>query len=164
MRRPRGPSRDALDRFNEKVDLNGPGPCHVWTGKHRHGQFPYGQFYFDGRIHEAHRWIFEHTYGPLPEGQCALHRCDNPVCVRLDHLFAGTRRDNILDMDAKRRRVPARGERQAMAKLTYEDADLIRFCRRVGQVALWKIAFLFEVGETTIARVVHDETWIRPAA
>jgi hypothetical protein len=162
--------RDPLERFNEKVNLNGPivrpelGHCHIWTGKHRHGHFPYGQFYFNGRIHEAHRWILEQAHGPLPEGQCALHRCDNPSCVRLDHLFAGTRRDNFFDMYNKGRHRPGRGERQRDAKLTYEDADLIRWCHRAGHIALWKIAFLFDVGETTIGRVIHDQTWVRPLA
>jgi hypothetical protein len=164
------PRRDPLERFTEKVDLNGPiirpdlGRCHIWIGKRRKGQFNYGLFYFDGRFRDAHRWIFEQVHGSLAEGECALHKCDVASCCRIDHLFAGTRRDNILDMDAKHRRVPARGEHQAMAKLTYEDADLIRWCRRTGNISLWKIAFLFHVSESTIGRVIHDQTWMRPQA
>jgi hypothetical protein len=50
---------------------------------------------------EAHGWIFEHENGELPEGQCVLHHCDLPECVNEDRLFAGTRRDNCLNMCAE---------------------------------------------------------------
>jgi hypothetical protein len=39
----------------------------------------------------------------VPEGKCLLHRCDNPPCWNPDHLFIGTRADNVVDMIAKGR-------------------------------------------------------------
>src|SRR5258706_8518674 len=141
-RHPRGPKRDAMDRFLDKVDVNGPtvrpelGACHVWTGKRRKGRFDYGQFYYKGKIVQAHKFLYEHLNGPLPEGQCALHHCDNPPCVNEDHLFAGTRGDNFHDMERKGRRVVARGERQHDAKLSYREADTIRWSHRLGGVSI----------------------------
>jgi hypothetical protein len=53
----------------------------------------------------AHRIAYELECGPVPEGMFVLHRCDNPPCVRVSHLFLGTRADNLADMRAKGRGV-----------------------------------------------------------
>lgn len=50
------------------------------------------------------RWLWWAWYGPLPARTVVLHRCDLPICVRLDHLAAGSQRDNLL-MAAHRDRI-----------------------------------------------------------
>lgn len=89
------------DRFWSKVaKVDGEG-CWLWqAGQNRHG---YGAFYLNGRNHPAPRIAYELTYGPIPEGMLACHRCDNPQCVRPDHLFLGDTRANAVDMVAKGR-------------------------------------------------------------
>jgi hypothetical protein len=76
-------------------------PCLEWMAcRDRDG---YGQFRIAGKQYKAHRAAWLLANGQVPEGLCVLHRCDNPGCVRLDHLFLGTSADNIADRDAKGR-------------------------------------------------------------
>lgn len=51
----------------------------------------------------AHRIAYKLFVGPIPPGLFVLHRCDNPGCVRPDHLFLGTHADNVLDWIRKGR-------------------------------------------------------------
>jgi hypothetical protein len=107
--------RSAADRFWSKVEKSDE--CWKWTaGKHNAG---YGVFWEKGRFYKAHRWSWERERGPIPDGLNLLHKCDNPACVRPDHLFLGTQKDNVNDMVSKgrhgivtqREKWPGRGEK-----------------------------------------------------
>ena len=76
-------------------------PCKEWTKAHT--PFGHGLTWLWGRLWYVHRlaWIFEH--GHIPDSLCVLHRCDNPPCWELEHLFLGTRADNQQDMMQKGR-------------------------------------------------------------
>lgn len=86
------------ERFWSKVDFSYE--CWVWTGTKAGG---YGRFYLNRRMMPAHRYSWTETSGPIPDGLMVLHKCDNPSCVRPDHLFLGTQSDNMLDASAKNR-------------------------------------------------------------
>src|SRR5688572_21396248 len=90
------------ERFEAKV-LKTAG-CWRWLAtKNNKG---YGMIGINAAIGKrlAHRVSYELYVGPIPDGLCVLHHCDNPECTRPDHLFLGTKKDNMADMDAKGRR------------------------------------------------------------
>lgn len=78
----------------------GPGPmstpCLLWTEYVN----PWGYaVVWDGeRSVYAHRFALEQSLGrPLGEDMFALHKCDVKHCVNPEHLYEGTRSENMTD-------------------------------------------------------------------
>jgi hypothetical protein len=89
---------DLEQRFWSKV--NKSDGCWVWTAsRHKRG---YGLFH-QGRTRIASVVSWEIANGTIPSGMLVCHRCDNPPCVRPDHLFLGTVSDNAVDSVQKGR-------------------------------------------------------------
>lgn len=111
------------DLFWEHVEKTGG--CWFWTGYILPSG--YGQIFHRNRHYQTHRLSWEFHHGPIeghvaghPELEiCVCHHCDNPRCVRPDHLFLGHDRDNHADMIAKGRnsRGPEHGRRAQAGRL-----------------------------------------------
>ena len=128
--------------------------CWRWTGATSH---KYGNVRLDGVTQSAHRVSWTLTYGPIPPGVLALHKCDNPICVRPDHLFLGTQGDNVRDCQRKGRHVF--GERQPFAKLTRAAVLEIRRCGALGEPKK-ALARRFGVDPVTIRNVIQRRRWV----
>lgn len=154
--------RDPIKRFWDKVDLFGPihpihGQCWSWMG--RINEDGYGKFDVDDTEVGAHRFLWETCFGQLPVGINVLHRCDNPSCVNLDHLFTGDQNENNQDKCRKGRQ--PLGEDTGSAKLS--DVDVIEIrkryvsgCRVNGA---HQLARQFNVHVSTIGAIVSRRTW-----
>ncbi len=104
----------ARRRFASKVLPVDNKGCINFAGGKCH--FGYSHFYFNRHHQGAHRVAWQFANGPIPNGLWVLHRCDNPSCVNVEHLFLGTIQDNNQDAFLKERH--AFGESHGMVKLT----------------------------------------------
>jgi hypothetical protein len=76
--------------------------CRVWIGTVTKST-GYGEIKVKGRKTTAHRAAWIAHNGEIQSSLVVMHACDNRLCINLDHLSVGTRRDNMIDMSRKRR-------------------------------------------------------------
>lgn len=96
------PMSDAqyIERYKSRcqVDQNG---CWLFHGFiHPTG---YALTSYRGKQTRAHRAMYMAAKGPIPDGMHVCHTCDVRHCINPDHLWIGTRSDNMRDMHAKYR-------------------------------------------------------------
>lgn len=94
------------ERFAARVDRRGSDECWLWIG--RKTANGYGTFTIGRRQYGAHRVAWSLANGDIPAGMQVHHGCDTPLCVNPAHLWLGTQKANVDDMDAKGRRGRAR--------------------------------------------------------
>jgi hypothetical protein len=158
--------RPLKDRFWAKVNKDGPvpahrpelGPCWLWTAmKNPRG---YGCVQKDNARKTfllAHRVSWELYFTSIPAGLCILHRCDNRRCVRPDHLFLGTKADNMADRYAKGRY--EKGEKTGRAKLTEAAVREIRRLFAAGCHNKAALSMQFGVSRPAIRLIVLGKCW-----
>ena len=144
--------RKLEERFWEKVDKSDG--CWLWKASLRNG---YGDIWINGHHVAAHRVAWELINGAIPEGVEVLHKCDNPPCVRPDHLFLGTVADNVRDSKNKGRRAPQDGENNPAHLLTASQVKEIKQLR--GKLSQRKIGEKFGVARTTIENILTGKQW-----
>ena len=85
-----------------RLSVSSESGCRMWQGTITKST-GYGEIKVNGRKTTAHRamWIAHH--GEVSVGLVVMHSCDNRLCINLEHLSVGTRRDNSIDMAQKSR-------------------------------------------------------------
>jgi HNH endonuclease len=145
------------------VKVDGPmdTPCWLWTGTP--DICGYGQFRWMGERWQAHRLSYTCFVGLIPDGLQVNHHCDQPPCIRPDHLYTGTHQDNMDDM-VRRGRSPI-GEANGFAKLSNEQVASIKFLVGTGRYSQTAIAEPFDVDSTLIRYIALGAIWahIAPA-
>lgn len=109
-----------------------------------------------GRKIAAHRYSYELHAGPIPEGLCVCHKCDNPACIRPDHLFLGTQTDNMRDCVDKKRH--SYGIASGKARLDESSIAGIVPLRKQG-LSEYEVAARLGVSRSAIASVCQGRSW-----
>jgi hypothetical protein len=122
------PLKERLNRLSKAM----PSGCIEWQSTIRNG---YGRLIIGSRTDgsrksvSAHRLAYEVHVGEIPEGMFVCHICDNPKCINPEHLFVGTRQDNVDDRENKQRnKMPpiAKNEQAYFVKYTDDIINKIR--------------------------------------
>ena len=101
------------------------------------------------------RHMYQKHKGDIPEGHDVCHKCDNPMCINPDHLFVGTRKDNVQDCIEKERNI--RGENSNFAILTEEQVREIKFGYK--NLMYKEIASLYNVSPPLISLIKNNKRW-----
>jgi len=99
-------------------------------------------------------------FGAIPENQQVCHSCDNPQCIRPDHLFLGTQSMNQKDSANKGRHYiqDNKGSKHPLSKITEADVLQIRELRASGMRVVL-LAQKFNVSVECIYSVIKRLRW-----
>jgi hypothetical protein len=135
--------------------------CRLWIGaRDRRG---YGRMRRFERMHSPHRVALEGKLGRKLKGwEDACHTCDYPQCVEPEHLFAGSRSENMQDANRKGRAKPPgsvlRGAANPAAKMTAEKVLDVRARAATGE-RVKDIADSYGVSRRAVQMIVDRVTW-----
>ncbi len=146
---------DLRARFWRRVEKQDQG-CWLWLGAQRNG---YGALKHAGKVLSVH--VVSHVihHGEIPSGKIVCHACDNRLCVRPDHLYAGDPSDNVRDMFDRRRIGAARGAECGNAVLSDNVVRRAWALRLVHGYGARRAAKLLGVSQYAVNHVYHRGGW-----
>ena len=139
------------------VDENG---CHITTNcaitGGKHGGYP------QLKIKVKEKWLsknlsrilYERFVGPIPDGYVIRHKCDNPRCINIEHLIAGTHAQNVRDRVERGR--SAIGEKNGRSKLTEQQVKEIKYIQSLNYTLL---SYIYDVDIKVIRDIKNGKLW-----
>lgn len=118
--------------------------CWEYTGPKNGFTQGYALTHYEGKYWTVSRLAWVLTYGSIPDGLLICHHCDNPRCVRPDHLFLGTYTDNNRDKSAKGR---AKSGGDKLRKLTDEQIVEVFSKHRSGRYSTAMLGIEYNVSQ-----------------
>jgi len=139
--------------------------CIEWLGgkdKNGYGHTIFTPIKSNRKTWKTHRLMWYLINGEIPKGMIICHKCDNPSCINLNHLFLGTHKENSKDRDKKNRgyfhKIDQNGEKNRHAFLTEKNVYEIRELLKQNHTQSY-IAKIFNVSQTTISKLKLKKRW-----
>lgn len=110
----------------------------------------YGDIWMNGKVVGAHRASYKLFVGSIPNGFDVCHTCDVRCCINPDHLFTGTRQDNMKDCRKKERTAASR------ARLSPSQVQEIRNSKEKNHL----LAKMFFCSQNTISRIKKGQAYV----
>lgn len=129
-----------------------PNGCDLWQlSVLQSGGYP--QFNINGKMRRGNRLMWIIKNGPIPDGQDVCHTCDNPRCVRIEHLFLGPAMVNMHDMIKKGRAKHPTGIESGLASFSERDVGLILALLETGLTNKNQISKHFKTDRSKIGKI-----------
>ena len=149
-------SKAGMYTFNERdvikhlCPATGMDECWIWQwARSSEG---YAKVWHNGKA----EYVGDILLGILDTALIQIHACDNPPCVKLSHLRAGTNAENMADMRLKGNQ--PKGSKHGSAKLTEKDIPIIRACLAAGETGA-SIARRYSVSCGAISDIKLGKKW-----
>lgn len=145
---------DDKKRMINSVDIDDSG-CWNWIKSINMG---YGVTSLRGKREQAHRASWMVFVGEIPNGMQINHKCHNKMCINPDHLYVGTQKENMRDMEDAGRAVRCVGGRNGNSKLSEMDVLEVKKMIMDGKKND-EISLKFSVSRSTIQFIRIGKTW-----
>jgi len=153
--------RHILKRIIYSVTISDFEKC--WEWKRFINKDGYGTFTLNKKSRLVHRVMYFLFHGEFDNNLSVCHKWDNPKCVNPNHLFLGTRSDNMKDCFNKGRSnikvVSFKGETNPMSKITRFQAMKIRKMAQSGEVTQRTIADYFGISQAHVSLIKLGKLW-----
>ena len=135
---------ESVSNDESRYAVNESTGCWIWNGaKMRSG---HALVKVGGKLLMGHRVFYIHFVGQIAKGLELHHRCFRPACVNPAHLVPMSHGEHT----------------RVHAKLSFEDADEIRWLYNDEGLSQREIASVYRVDQTTVSAVITGKTWADP--